>query len=406
MRSQFSHIILLAICALVVFEPYNGIAQTYTFDGRSLQRWQGNPQTLRVTEWQIWLYKRGQTVGGADHWGTISASSAAKVSAQLLSGQAFEQSYCKFFGHPLNCESNMTYFNPLGPIAIMEPEKTVPQRILDDFTSLKESKEKLKQLMDLYTDLQAAYNPYSYKGDGEPFNPYEGVGTFVMDYGASLKAAADRLKEASETLNRLNDSSERTISSELNQFDGVANDQASRVASLQADSGEIKAKYTALSKSGTLAPTSPSPSASWMHATYDDGDGDQIKKITIDAFVKSDAVIVRQVNVRSDSTETVDTRLAFADIRYVGARSMHTNRRVVTDEEGTNSLTFHLADDKVYTVEIVGNSSNAFKIRSMTRDNSGKQQMNDSSTTRYMFTFNDEASANACQDFINARIRR
>ena len=154
--------VILALCAYAFLGAPRSTAQTYTYDGRTLQRWQGNPDTLKVAEWQIWLYKRGQTTGGPDHWGSISASSAAKANAQLASGQSFEQSYCKFFGHLPDCEKNMTYFNPMGPVAIMKVDKTISQRIVTDLWSIKEAKDRLKKLMDLYSSLQAAYNPYSY----------------------------------------------------------------------------------------------------------------------------------------------------------------------------------------------------------------------------------------------------
>jgi hypothetical protein len=395
---------LLVLGAFVFVGTSSSNAQTYTFDGRTVQRWQGDPNTLKVAEWQIWLYKRGQTTGGGDHWGSVSASSAAKAEAQLLGGQAFEVSYCKFFGHPSDCEKNMTYFNPFGPIAIMKADKTVSQRIVIDLWSIKEAKDRLKKLMDLYSGLQAAYNPYSYQGVPGQANPFAGVGAFVMDYGASLKAAVDKLKLASEQLNSLNETNERTLDSSLDEFDGVANSQNDRVSALETDSGEIQSRYNTLSKEGVLKPTVNSSGSTWMHTVYDDGDGDQIKKISIDAIIHSDGIVMRQINTRADSTETVDTKLSFAGIAYASMMTDWTNNHVVTETESEHNLTFGLAHDESYTVKIIGKSANPFTVHSVLKNGAGQSQPNDSTTTRYLFTFNDEASAKACQDFINSHI--
>jgi hypothetical protein len=228
-------------------------AQTYTFDGRTLQRWQGDPATLKVSEWQIWLYRRGQATGAANHWGAISESSADKAMATLKRNQDFEQRYCKFFGKPPDCEKDMTYFNPLGPIAIMKTDKSASQRIVTDLWSMKESRDRLKKLMELYEAFGAAYNPYSYRGTPGEFNPFDGVGAFVMDYGASLKAAADKLKQASEQLYALNNSSERELESSLDEFDAIARDQADRVSALESDNNEIQSKFDRLKQSPDFA---------------------------------------------------------------------------------------------------------------------------------------------------------
>lgn len=384
--------VLLATTALTFLGTLNGNAQTYTFDGRTLQRWQGDPNTLHVEEWQIWLYKRGQQTGGLDHWGSVSASSAIKAKAQLLSGQAFEVSYCKFFGHPSDCEKNMTYFNPFGPVAIMKADKTVSQRIVTDLWSMKEDGDQLKKLMDLYIGLEAAYNPYSYHGTPDEANPFSGIGTFVLDYGASLKAAADKFKLASEQIISLNNSNERVLESSLDQFDAVASNQTERVTALAADSTEIQSRYDTLLKEGALKPAAAG-GASWMHTVYDDGDGDQIKKITIDVMTRPGVLIVRQVNLRSDSTETVETQLPLANIRFALVEP-------VLDQPAA----FGLAESKSYIVKVRGNASTSFSISDTTKSNSGQVQQSSSSSFRYIFTFNDEDSANACADFINKQL--
>jgi hypothetical protein len=373
-------------------------AQTYTFDGRTLQRWQGDSRTLKVSEWQIWLYKRGQATGAANHWGAISASSADKALASLKSGQDFEQRYCKFLGKPQDCEQNMTYFNPLGPIAIMERGKTLPQRIDIALWDLNETRERFKNLMKLYSGLNAAYNPYSYTGLGTtPNNPFQGVGAFVMDYGASLKAALDKVKLAAEQLYALNNTNERDLESSLDQFDAVAKDQRERVSALESDSTEIQSRYATLAREGVLNPTSSSGSASWMHIVNDNGDGDQIKKITIDVSTTSNAILIRKVNSMDDSSETIETRMPFASISSAVVIQNYSNLSATDVDSGGH---FGLTGTKVFTVHIRGNSYSAFS--ELTKSSNGSQQQK--GTGSYILFFTDGNDANACADFINSKI--
>ena len=56
----------------------------YVFDGRSLSKVErGDPNEIKVVEWQVWLFKRGQsTADKKNQWGTISSKTAAGVMAK------------------------------------------------------------------------------------------------------------------------------------------------------------------------------------------------------------------------------------------------------------------------------------------------------------------------------------
>lgn len=107
----------------------------FTYSEGRLTRVEGNPASyaLHVSKWQIWLYPKGASTSGDSHWGIISGETAPDVLAQLQAGQAFEKAWeewCCPYGRS-------TYFNPLGPIAVLaaDPRREIPKDWREDLAN-------------------------------------------------------------------------------------------------------------------------------------------------------------------------------------------------------------------------------------------------------------------------------
>jgi hypothetical protein len=135
----------------------------YVYDGhKASQVMERDLAGMDIDEWQIWLYERGADTGGPNHWGLIEGKTSDAVTKQLKADQKFELAYAKFMGQPPDSDP-LTYFNPLGPIAVL---KQAPKRaeVIDEIA------EKVDGLKEAFCDIQDILNK-----EPKDKNPYDGL---------------------------------------------------------------------------------------------------------------------------------------------------------------------------------------------------------------------------------------
>jgi hypothetical protein len=149
---------LLSSIASAPGDPY------YVYNGQTVsQSFNSDPDQLHAKEWQVWLYHRGQSTGGRDYHGVLSAMSAEAVMKKLKAAQDFEVEYGHFFNKPPDYEKD-TYFNPFGPIAIIEAATPTQERMLEALDKLVEFKEQFELLRLALRKRPDQDNPFSEVG--------------------------------------------------------------------------------------------------------------------------------------------------------------------------------------------------------------------------------------------------
>lgn len=164
-------------------EPY------YVYNGQTVsQSFNSDPDQLQAKEWQVWLYHRGQSTGRRDYHGILSAMSAEAAMKKLKAAQDFEVEYGHFFNKPADYEKD-TYFNPLGPIAIIDAAKPTPERMLESLDKLAEFREQFELLR-----LALRKRP-------DQYNPFSEVGKVLKEYTDALSEAQKGLSEITKRIN-------------------------------------------------------------------------------------------------------------------------------------------------------------------------------------------------------------
>ena len=201
--------LVCSLLVLIVIALPDATAQNsyYTFDGNSVRRIDNvDPSTVSAGEWQIWLYRRGEHADGIHKgWGLISENSSMRAMRALERGQAFEKAYEKFCRCGADPE---TYFNPLGPIAVVKPIPVPPsiKSYLDKFSN---AEYYVSQCIALFAKLNslaetlagADYHPTHFTGAPEN-NPFRGFGTSLGEYADSLHKASQQLTRARNLVNQ------------------------------------------------------------------------------------------------------------------------------------------------------------------------------------------------------------
>jgi len=190
--SIFSAKYLAAI--LVVFLSANVYAQEtyYTDNGRGLiQSVRGNPDEVKAKEWQVRLYKLGEATSGNHNWGLITGKSAVAVMNQLKESQDFQKRYAKWSGFDYTRET-FTFFNPLGPIAVVEEPKPRSAKLVtqigDGIDAINRLREGYKKIEQILTDKP------------QTANPYRNVGNVLREYAKNLSNAETRLADLQNKL--------------------------------------------------------------------------------------------------------------------------------------------------------------------------------------------------------------
>ena len=126
MKRKFLYVIFLFLSLLFAFQPSQAQQQNtyYVYNGTTLEAMFDNPTHAHSTHWQIWLYQAPMHIPHYtaslpySRWGLIEGRSAESVIEQLKASLSFEEAYLNFFGP--GTWGRYTFFNPLGPIAIVD----------------------------------------------------------------------------------------------------------------------------------------------------------------------------------------------------------------------------------------------------------------------------------------------
>lgn len=98
-------------------------------DGRGLRKVErGNAEEIKVVEWQVRLYRGGQSPVGDNFWGLMSGKTAADVMRKLKKGQDWELRYNRWAGYGSVPDKVLTHFNAVGPIAKVERQPTAAEK--------------------------------------------------------------------------------------------------------------------------------------------------------------------------------------------------------------------------------------------------------------------------------------
>lgn len=191
--------ILLFCFAVLPVSAQQNPNSFFIYDGKSMQKVEnGNPDEIKVTEWQVWLYRTGQSTSDErNRWGVISAATAGAVMQKLKKYQDAELSYNAWAGRGRVPDERLTNFNPVGPIARVErasaskerqdKQRLIPKetwdKIQDAFGRAKNFREGYEAIIDILSK-----NP-------KTTTPFDNVGTGFRNYMEGLKGAMERANE-------------------------------------------------------------------------------------------------------------------------------------------------------------------------------------------------------------------
>lgn len=164
-------LIMLATAGAALAESF------YIRDGSNISKVErGRPEEVQnVMYWQYRLYKKGAPTGGNDQWGSISDRSPEAIRTYLEKCQRIEMENEKHYPST----SKETFFNPLGPIAVVDSltSKNRRQSLLLLYDAWGNANKFLTKYRMLNTLLvrEKGYN-----------NPFRGVGTVLSEYAANF----------------------------------------------------------------------------------------------------------------------------------------------------------------------------------------------------------------------------
>lgn len=184
--------LFISFCALSVTAQQ----EFYIDNGKSLQKVEnGNPDEIRVVEWQVRLYKVGQAKGGNNHWGSITGKSAASVMSQLKKDQDFEVRYNAWGGDGrVPNKSGTTWFNYLGPIAKVERTSASQERQDKQRLMPKETWDKIQDALRRADDFQQGFRAIVdiLSQDPKTATPFDNVGAGFRQYMEGIKGSMER----------------------------------------------------------------------------------------------------------------------------------------------------------------------------------------------------------------------
>ena len=291
MKRNLLQLIFLFPSLFFAFQPVQAQQQNtyYVYNGTTLEAMFDNPTRANPTHWQIWLYQAPlhiphYTAGlPYSRWGLIEGRSAEGVIKQLRASQSFEEAYLNFFG--LGNWGRYTFFNPLGPIAIV------------DQAIKKESPAELYQLSDLNYRLNRLITAVQPSLEN---NESEGPSSPVKEY-------FDQIRDSLEQVTRLYSQLAR-----MRPQPHYINDEILRTRAAVAQGENNVPKITAVLPSVKL-PTSNT----WMsHTEWAGSDG----TIQVAITEAGSAVLVQQTWTGGDGSMTgtvVLTLIPYADIGSV-----------------------------------------------------------------------------------------
>lgn len=197
-------IILIFTALLLSFPSYSHAANGFwVYDGVSTYWVEGDPDDYKAKEWQIRLYKKSQAAGQGRWWGLTTGKYASAVMKELKGSQAFERKYEKWCG----CDwGESTFFNPQGPIAVVEKRPTKSQQLLGKATELYE---RIKTIRKLY---------YDTKGENPFIGVSPGLGDVIYGYGKNFEDVYRKQALLRQIMEDVGQFSEREIMRKLDEL--------------------------------------------------------------------------------------------------------------------------------------------------------------------------------------------
>lgn len=240
----------------------------------------GDPTKLKVTEWQVRLYKTDVATSGKNYWGVITGSTAEEVMKKLKSSQDFELRFNEWAGKGRVQDNPLTNFNPLGPIAVIESDNqsSSPQ------SNKGISAETMGKIQDLYGQVKEYYDNYQQimeilENKPKEQNPFENVGNVLREYSDNLKDAFRRVSALQNSLQQANNTAMANINAEISK---INND----LAAVERTSAQLQSSLnTSVQSSNTVNNayvnnSSPQPSSSGF---------DKFSEDLMNAFTNMDA---------------------------------------------------------------------------------------------------------------------
>lgn len=257
MLKKFSSLWILAflffsICVLSV----SAQQEFYIDDGRSLQKVErGNPEEIKVIEWQVRLYKVGQSKGGNNHWGLITGNSVASVMKQLKKDQDFEVRYNAWGGDGrVPNKTGTTWFNYLGPIAKIERSSASQERQDKQRLMPKDTWNKVQDAIRRADDFQQGFRAIVdiLSQDPKTTTPFDNVGVNFRQYMEGIVGVMERA-------NALRTILEDTTIPATEKILAIINEITNNFSSIQAVAPRVSQGF-GISQS-VLVPTSPTTPA-------------------------------------------------------------------------------------------------------------------------------------------------
>lgn len=188
-------LVMLGLSATTVY-PQEGTRGGYMIDRGhgQLEEHSGDPSGIAATEWQVRLYPRGAPTSGEGYWASISGDSASEVLVRLRTHQRNERVLCRYFNQ--DCEQErQTYFNPVGPIAVMRPGRSESESFLHELI------DGAFEVSEIYSELiepvlEILSNPSDVQALGA------GFGSVLRDYVDALSEVQSQLVQLQALLNR------------------------------------------------------------------------------------------------------------------------------------------------------------------------------------------------------------
>ncbi len=194
----------------------------------SVQEADGDLSQISAKEWHVRLYRNGASTVGPSHWGLLKDRTAAGVMKKLKDSQDFQVRWAKWAGIDYRSEVS-TYFNPLGPIAILRKPKPMTASAFAT----------ANRLFDIYDRLNAARRKIDEILAKEPKqpNPYSEVGKVLKEYAESLLATERRVHELEAKMSSTFGSSEGELLAALDGFERDLGRESERQARYESSAG-------------------------------------------------------------------------------------------------------------------------------------------------------------------------
>lgn len=182
-----------------------------------------DPKKIKVKEWQIRLYKKGQPKSGEHYWSIIHGGTTSEVITRLKISQEFELNFNSFVGKGRVQDEILTHFNFLGPIGIIElptskeeKSKKGIEKIIASYKKANKFYEEYKKILKLRSTIKKATD---FGKKQKPSTPFDNFGKVFKEYTDNLKGALSQVYSLKKLLNTSTDLRLDKINQLVNEID-------------------------------------------------------------------------------------------------------------------------------------------------------------------------------------------